>query len=154
SDQRQFKPAARAMSGAGAHGDEDIDAGGYDDERNDDAERPRVDMGGGDRAQEAEDHRADAYRDGDFPVDAAAALIEPRAEDAGEQKRKKRGGGRLVDREATEEGEEGDHHHAADTDRADQQTDQRGDGGEDEAGDQPAAKATSSLVSRTASFFS
>src|SRR6266403_1291260 len=90
-------PAAGARVSARALGDEDVDAGGDDDQRDDDAQRPRVDMSGGDGAEEAEDQGAGADRHGDAPVDAAAPLIQPGAEDAGEEKREQRGRGRLVD---------------------------------------------------------
>src|SRR5205085_6093485 len=132
---------------------ENVQAGGNDDQRDDDAERPRVDQRRGARAEEAEDHRAGAHRPGNAPVDAAPALVKPGADDAGEEESEERCRGRLVDREAAEQREKGNQHDAADADRADQQADERRDRRDGNEGAQPAAKATSSLVSSTASFF-
>ena len=50
-----------------------------------DGERPGVDQRRHSGAEEAEDEGGRAHRDGDAPVDAAAALVEPGAEDAGEE---------------------------------------------------------------------
>src|SRR5439155_15188454 len=111
-------------------------------------------MGGGGGAEKTEDQRARAHRDGDAPVDAAAALKEPGRQQPGEEEGEERGGRRLVDAKAAEERQESDHQHPADADGADQEADERGNYSKDESGDQPAAKATSSLVSSTASFFS
>src|SRR4029079_18125642 len=94
---------------------------------------------------------AHAAGEGDAPVDAAVALVEPGAEQAGEKEREEGGRRRLVDAQPSIEGEKGDHQDAADAHRADEQADQRGHACEKEVGDQPAAKATSSLVSSTAS---
>jgi len=58
-----------------------------------------------------------------------------------------------VDVEAAEQRERRDEQDAPDPDRADEEADQRGDCCEDEAGNQPAAKLVSSLVSSTTSFF-
>jgi hypothetical protein len=58
-----------------------------------------------------------------------------------------------VDGEPREERQVGNHKDAADADGADQQADERGDCRKKEGGRQPAANATSSLVSSTASFF-
>src|SRR3990170_2846356 len=48
------------------------------------------------------------------PGDAAAPLVQPRAEDAGEHEGGERSGGCLVDAQSAVQGEKRDHQHAAD----------------------------------------
>ena len=115
--------------------------------------RPGIDQRRYSGAAEAEDEGGRAHRGGDAPVDAAAALVEPGSEDAGEEEAEERGRRGLVDRETPEQREERHHQHAADADRADEQANERGDRRKEQDGAQPAAKATSSLVRSTASFF-
>src|SRR5205085_8872800 len=113
----------------------------------------RIHRRGERRAEIPENERARAHRDGDPPVDGAAALVKPGADDASEKESEERCRGRLVDREAAEQREKGDQHDAANADRADQEADECGDRRDGDESAQPAAKATSSLVSSTASFF-
>src|SRR3989449_8331208 len=77
-EQYLLAPAATvAMISARVLGDEDVDAGGDDDQGDDHAERPGVDARCDGGAEIAEDQGAGAHRHGDAPVDAAAALVEP-----------------------------------------------------------------------------
>src|SRR5207247_10333073 len=75
SEQHLLAPAAAgAMISARVLGDEDVDAGGDDDQGDDDAERPGVDARCDGGAEIAEDQGAGAHRHRDGPVGAAAAL--------------------------------------------------------------------------------
>src|SRR5207244_13172746 len=88
--------AAVTLAGAEPHGNQNVEAGGDDDEGDDDAERARVDECRGARAEVAGDDGARANRHGEAPVDAAAAVEEPSREQPGEEEAEERGGGGLV----------------------------------------------------------
>jgi len=81
------------------------------------------------------------------------AVEHPRAEQAGEQEDEERRGGGFVDVQAAEDHERRNQQDAARPDGAGEEPDDDCNCREEEFGDQPAAKATSSLVSSTASFF-
>ena len=109
------------------HWEKDVDAGPDDHQRDDHGERPGVDERSDARAAETEEQRGGADGQRDAPVDAAAALVEPGADDAGEKEAEQRGRRRRVDGEPAKERQERDHQHAADADRADEQANERGD---------------------------
>jgi hypothetical protein len=113
-----------ACCGIRLEGNQYVNAGRDDNQRDDDGERARVHERGDGGTEKTTDERGGAHRSGNTPVDRAAALVEPGTEDAGEEEAEERSGSRLVNAEARKQSQIGNHKHPADTDSADQQADE------------------------------
>ncbi len=156
---RQPRTGAVDLRSAWRH--ENVHAGADDHQRNDDGERQRIDRRRRRSARVTERCSPEAHGRRDAPFDGTAAPEQPGAEDPGKQEREERGRRGLVDAQPAVEREVGHHQHAAYPNRPDEYPDHRRHRGEQEISGtllqpgaaQPAAKATSSLVSSAASCF-